>query len=324
MSDKVEQHNIMQKTLREAITYVGVGLHSGRKMSMTVRPAAADSGVYFLRKDATPGEGLVAARWYNVVPSELSTVIANEHGVSVATVEHLLAALRGCGVDNAVVELDGPEVPIMDGSSGPFVQMIERVGTVSQDTLRKAIWIQKPLAVRDGDKFAILMPDTISRITVAIEFEHEAIGAQTMSVALVNEAFRRDVARARTFGFAEQVENLKSQGLIQGGSLRNAVLVDGDRIVNEEGLRYKNEFVRHKVLDCLGDLSLAGVPIIGHLYSYKPGHQLNTAVVREIFAQRDAWSYLTVDELDRLLGRGDATLAAAQTGEEKNLRAGEG
>ncbi|UCE90228.1 MAG: UDP-3-O-acyl-N-acetylglucosamine deacetylase [Pseudomonadota bacterium] len=324
MSNNAGKHNVMQKTLRQAITYVGVGLHSGRKLSMTVRPGEADSGVYFLRKDVAAGEGLIAARWYNVVPSELSTVIRNEHGVTVATVEHLLAALRGCGVDNAVVELDGPEVPIMDGSSEPFVSMIERVGTVSQDAPRKAIWIQKPLAVRDGDKFAILMPDTISRITVAIEFDHQAIGAQTMSVALVNEAFRRDVARARTFGFAEQVENLKSQGLILGGSLRNAVLVDGDRIVNEEGLRYDNEFVRHKVLDCLGDLSLAGVQIIGHLYAYKPGHQLNTAVVKEVFEQRDAWSYLAVDELDMLLGRGEIPAAPSDSSEANDLLAGKG
>lgn len=307
---------VRQKTLRKAISYVGIGLHSGRKVTMKVRPAEANSGIYFLRRDVSDGKGLIQARWYNVIESQLCTIIGNEHGVTVATIEHLMAALHGCGVDNAVVELDGPEVPIMDGSSHPFVNMIERVGTHTLDAPREVIWIQRPISVRDGDKFAVLMPETTPRITVSIDFPHQAIGAQTMSVALVNEAFRNDVARARTFGFADQVNALREQGLIRGGSLRNAVLVDGDRIVNEEGLRYEDEFVRHKVLDSLGDLALAGVTILGHYYAYKPGHDLNAALVKALYAQRDAWSYMTMDEFNSLVGRTPEVAAQASEAAE--------
>ncbi len=302
---KVENQNsgsIMQKTIRRTIPYVGIGLHSGKKVSMVVKPADENTGINFIRKDAAPGQGFIPARWYNVVATDLSTMLANEHGVSVSTVEHLMAALRGCGVDNAIIEIDGPEVPIMDGSAEPFVKMIERVGTTVQTAKRHAIWMIRTIEVRDGDKFAILMPSTAPRITVSIDFPESAIGSQTMSVELVDEAFRNDVSRARTFGFADQLEYLRNKGLAQGGSLRNAILVYGDRVVNEEGLRYNDEFVRHKVLDCYGDLSLVGVPIIGHFYGYKPGHQLNNAIVRKLFAERESWSYIPLDEYEALTG----------------------
>ncbi len=296
--------SVNQKTLRHPIAYVGIGLHCGRKVSMVVHPAEPNTGIYFLRKDLSAGEGLIAARWYNVVDTEMSTALGNEYGHSIDTVEHLMAALRGCGVDNALVEVDGPEVPIMDGSSEPFVAMIERIGTQTQDAPRNAIWIQRPVEVRDGDKYAILMPGNTPRITVEIDFDNAVVGSQTLSVELVDEAFRRQVARARTFGFMNQIEALKKRGLIKGGSLRNAILVDGDRIVNESGLRYRDEFVRHKVLDCLGDLSLAAVPILGHYYAYKPGHELNSQLLQKLFESRDAWSYITVNEFNALMGQG--------------------
>ena len=304
MTHKQTIESVKQKTLRHPISYVGIGLHSGRKVSMVVHPAEPNAGIHFLRKDLPSGEGLIAARWYNVVDTEMSTAIGNEYGHAIDTVEHLMAALRGCGVDNALVEVDGPEVPIMDGSSEPFVAMIERVGTREQDALRNAIWIQRPIEVRDGDKYAILMPGNTPRITVEIDFDSAAVGSQTLSVELVDEAFRRQVARARTFGFMNQIEALKKRGLIKGGSLRNAILVDGDRIVNDSGLRYRDEFVRHKVLDCLGDLSLAGVPILGHYYAYKPGHALNSRLMEQLFESRDSWSYITVDEFNALMGEG--------------------
>lgn len=303
MTTLLKQSSVVQRTLKNPITYIGIGLHTGKQVSMIVRPATYSNGIYFNRRDVEPGRGLVPARWYNIVETRMSTVLGNEYGVTVSTVEHLMAALAGCGVDNAIIELDGPEVPIMDGSADPFVQMIERVGTVPQDTPRHAIWIHQPIEVRDGDKFAILLPSDVQRITVSIDFDSPAVGAQTLSVELVNEAFVKKVARARTFGFAHEIEHLRKRGLIRGGSLKNAVLVDGERIVNDEGLRFKDEFVRHKVLDCYGDLALAGVPILGHYYSYKPGHELNAAFLHKLFDNRTAWSYITVNEYHQLMGQ---------------------
>lgn len=311
---------VNQKSLRQPVSYVGIGLHTGRKVSMVVHPAEPNTGVYFLRKDLPAGEGLIAARWYNVVDTEMSTAIGNEYGHAIDTVEHLMAALRGCGVDNALVEVDGPEVPIMDGSSEPFVAMIERVGTREQDAPRNAIWIQRPIEVQDGDKYAILMPGNTPRITVEIDFDNAAVGSQTLSVELVDEAFRRQVARARTFGFMDQIQALKNRGLIKGGSLLNAILVDGDRIVNDSGLRFRDEFVRHKVLDSLGDLALAGVPILGHYFAYKPGHELNSLLMQKLFESRDSWSYITVDEFNGLMGEGGQRVKKPQQHVQDALR----
>ena len=305
MNNSDNKFSVKQKTLATAISYVGVGLHTGRKVSMAVKPAEPESGISFIRKDVPPGTGLIAARWYNVIDTNMSTVIGNHHGVTVSTVEHLMAALHGCGIDNALVEIDGPEVPIMDGSSQPFVSLIEKTGTVCQDTLRKAIWLQRPIVVRHNDKAAMLMPSFEPRITVDIDFPNSAIGEQTYSVQLANEAFRNDIARARTFGFSQDIDRLKQLGLARGGSLRNAILVDGDRIVNDEGLRFRDEFVRHKILDVFGDLALVGVPILAHYYGYKPGHTINNLLLHRLFEERDAWSYTTIDEFNALVGRRD-------------------
>lgn len=298
--------NIKQRTLRHSISYVGTGLHTGNKVIMTIKPAEENSGIVFIRKDIRLVDNRIPARWYNVVDTTMSTVLANEDDVTVSTVEHLMAALLGCGVDNAIIELEGPEVPIMDGSAMPFVSVIEKTGTVNQLLSRKAIWIHRPVEVRHGDKYAILMPSDLPRITVEIDFPDSVIGSQTHSVALVNEAFRNDISRARTFGFKSDIKQLKHQGLAKGGSLNNAILVDGDRIVNEEGLRYENEFVRHKILDAMGDLALAGVPIIGHLYAYKTGHKLNNALIRQMMQIPDSWSYTSIDDINSLMGSNDS------------------
>jgi UDP-3-O-[3-hydroxymyristoyl] N-acetylglucosamine deacetylase len=295
-------YRVTQRTLAREITYVGVGLHSGQKVAMTVQPAPPDTGILFLRTDVEAGRGLIPARWYSVSDTRMSTTLENEYGTSVATVEHLLAGLSGCGIDNAIIEIDGPEVPIMDGSSEPFVNLIERIGTIDQDKQRYAIWIQKPIDMQLEDKYAVLLPSRIPRITVSIDFPNPAIGFQTFSVELINEAFRKDIARARTFGFAEQITQLQQHGLALGGSLRNAVLVDGDRIVNEEGLRYENEFVRHKILDCFGDLSLAGMPVIGHYYAHKPGHHINSLLLNKLFDSHGSWSYVSIDDYNRFMG----------------------
>jgi len=191
-----------QRTLRATISHVGIGLHTGRKVAMLVRPADPDTGVRFLRKDTHTSGRIIHASWKNVVDTRLSTVLGNGYGVTVGTVEHLMAALRGCGVDNAIIELDGPEVPIMDGSSEPFVSLIERVGTIRQGAERRAIWIRRPVKARDGDKLVILMPDVTSRVTVVIDFAKSAVGVQKLTLELVNDTFQRDLARARTFGFA--------------------------------------------------------------------------------------------------------------------------
>jgi UDP-3-O-[3-hydroxymyristoyl] N-acetylglucosamine deacetylase len=308
-----------QRTLRATISYVGIGLHTGRKVSMLVRPADPDTGVRFLRKDAHISDRIIDASWENVVDTRLSTVLGNGYGLTVGTVEHLMAALRGCGVDNAIIELDGPEVPIMDGSSEPFVSLIERVGTISQGAERRAIWMRRPVEARDGDKFVILMPDVTSRVTVVIDFAKSAVGVQKLTLELVNDTFQRDLARARTFGFAHELEHLRRQGLARGGSLRNAILVDGDRIVNEEGLRFRDEFIRHKVLDTVGDLALAGVPIIGHYFGFKPGHKLNNALMRQLFADKEAWSFLPIQEISATLSR--TTRSRAKAVEQRRRKA---
>lgn len=294
--------SVTQRTLSQSISYIGIGLHTGKKINMVVKPAKENSGINFLRKDIKNADNLIPALWYNVVDTTLSTVLGNKDNITVGTVEHLMAALLGCGVDNALIEIDGPEVPIMDGSADPFVSVIEKIGTINQSASRKAIWIHRPVEVRDDDKYAMLMPSNTPRITVEIDFKESAIGSQTHSVTLINEAFRYDIARARTFGFASDIKQLKHIGLAKGGSLKNAILVDGDRIVNEEGLRYENEFVRHKILDIMGDLALIGVPIIGHLYARKPGHKLNNALIRQIIEIPDAWSYISIDEFNSLTG----------------------
>ena len=245
---------------------------------------------------------MIPARWQNVVDTRMSTVLGNEYGFTVGTVEHLLAALRGCGVDNVLIEISADEVPILDGSSAPLVTTIKEVGIVPQRVERFGIWIERPIKVRQGERYAILTPSSVPRISVSIEFPDTAVGTQCLSVELVDDLFENEIAPARTFGFKQELEQLREQGLALGGSMRNAVLVDGNDIVNPEGLRFANEFARHKILDCLGDLALAGVPIFGHLSAYKPGHRLNNALLRELFAHPKAWSKLSYTEINQRAG----------------------
>ena len=204
-------------------------------------------------------------RGKNVVDTRLCTVLGNEHGVTIGTVEHLLAAIRSCGVDNLMIEISADEVPILDGSCAPIVELIKQAGVVSQRVPRYGIWIERPIQVRQGERFAILEPSAVPRVTVGIDFDSAAIGQQSVSIDLVDNLFETEIAPARTFGFADELEKLRSQGLALGGSMRNAVLVDSDRVMNAEGLRFDDEFARHKILDCCGDLALAEAPIFGHL-----------------------------------------------------------
>jgi UDP-3-O-[3-hydroxymyristoyl] N-acetylglucosamine deacetylase len=263
---------------------------------MRLLPADADSGIRFVRTDVPAADRVIPAHWRNVFDTQLCTGIANGHGVAVRTVEHLLAALRGCEVDNATIEVDGAEVPIMDGSAEPFVSLIRRIGVVRQPAPRRAILIERPVVVANGDKFAVLLPHPTPWVTVEISFPTPAIGHQRLSIPLESETFAREVASARTFGFAHDIARLRDHGLAMGGSLRNAILIDGNRIVNEEGLRFPNEFVRHKVLDAVGDLALLGMPVIGHLHAFKCGHALVHELLRELYREREAWRIVTLGE----------------------------
>jgi len=282
-----------QKTLNTKLRCRGVGLHTGVPVSMILHPAAIDFGVRFLRKD----QGIeIAATWRNLAPSALCTTLAHG-GASVSTVEHLLAAFAGIELDNVLVELDGLEVPAMDGSAAPFVFLIERVGLVEQDAPRRGIKILKTVRVEAEGASASLEPADEFSLSFAIDFASNAIRRQRIAVAPDPARFKREICGARTFGFLEEVERLRAAGLALGGSLDNAVVVSGDRVLNEGGLRFGDEFVRHKVLDAMGDLSLAGGPVIGRFHGRRSGHVLNRRLLERLFADSTAWRRTTLPAL---------------------------
>lgn len=287
----------LQHTLKSEIGCSGTGLHTGETVSILLKPAPVNTGIVFRRIDETGNGAEIAAHVDNVVDATLCTTLGNEHGVTVATVEHLLAALAGCAIDNVIVEVDGSELPIMDGSAAPFVFLIECAGIVEQDTPRRVIEILKRIDISSDGREASLSPGDGFSVGFAIDFDSDAIGKQDMSVRLVNGTFKGEISRARTFGFAEEVDQLRRMGLARGGSLDNAVVVSGDEILNDEGLRYDDEFVRHKILDCVGDLYLAGAQIAGHFQGYRSGHAMNHEIVRALFADPSAWRYTDIAEL---------------------------
>ncbi|MDJ0948255.1 MAG: UDP-3-O-acyl-N-acetylglucosamine deacetylase [Alphaproteobacteria bacterium] len=283
-----------QQTLKNAINCSGTGLHSGAAVSLTLLPAAPDTGIVFCRTDLA-GEPQIPATWDYVVDSQLCTSLGDGNGLRIGTVEHLMAALSGCGVDNAIVEIDGPEVPIMDGSSAPFVFLIECAGVVEQDAPLRAIEVLKHVAVGDNERTASLTPGETFSVSIEIEFDETLIDRQAYFFDIGSNSFAGEIARARTFGFDHEIAALRSKGLARGGSLDNAIVVSGDRILNDGGLRYQDEFVRHKVLDSIGDLFLAGAPLIGHYHGFRSGHGLTHSVLRALFADASAWRYTTVD-----------------------------
>lgn len=291
-SSSGSRNGFRQHTLKSAISCSGVGLHSGTKVSLTLRSAAPDTGIVFRRTDIGGSGAAVAASWQNVVDTRLCTTVGNDAGVTVATIEHLMAALAGCGIDNAIVEIDGPEVPVMDGSSAPFVFLIECAGTLEQDRPRRAIRIEKPVRVEGGDWVAALRPGDGFSVAFEIDFDSPVVSRQSFAIGLINGTFKRELARARTFGFLHEVEALWELGLAKGGSLENAVVVSDDKILNEDGLRFDDEFVRHKMLDAVGDLYLAGAPLIGHFHGICSGHAANNGLLRAVFADPSNWSYV--------------------------------
>ncbi len=279
-----------QKTVKDKVIFSGIGLHSGKDVTMTLRPADAGTGVVFHRIDLSPSVSIEAVA-ANVVNTRLSTTIG-KGGAAVSTIEHLMAALNGCGIDNVHVDIDGPEVPIMDGSAAPFVRGIKEVGIRALSRSKKYLVIRKPITVVDGDKKISIIPSRYFRVSFDMRFNHPVVNNQFRSMKFSDEVFERDYAPARTFGFLIEVETLKANGLARGGSLDNAVVIGDDGILNEGGLRYPDEFVRHKIMDSVGDLYLAGYSLVGHVKAYKSGHDLNHKLVTEILSRPDCWKLL--------------------------------
>ncbi len=282
-----------QRTLRKTVTLEGVGLHTGRAIRLRLRPARPGTGIRLRRVDLDPVVEIPALSRF-VVDTRLATVLGRD-GVEISTVEHCLAALAGLGVDNALVDVDGPEAPILDGSARPFAEAIARVGLAVQAAPRRVLRVRKPIRVRDGDKYVILRPGRGLVLSYSIDFDGRFPGDQHYLLAVTPDAFRDELAPARTFGFLHEVEYLRSVGKARGGSLENAVVLDGDRVLNPEGLRMPDEFVRHKMLDAVGDLLLAGAPIEGHLVVHKGGHALHDALVKALLSRPDAYEVVEAE-----------------------------
>jgi UDP-3-O-[3-hydroxymyristoyl] N-acetylglucosamine deacetylase len=286
-----------QHTLARPAAIAGVGLHSGVDVKGAILPAAADAGIVFVRTDLA-GDNSIPAIAEAVTQTRLGTVIGNAAGAQVSTIEHLMSALAGLGVDNAIVELGGPEAPIFDGSAAPFVALIDAAGLARQAAPRAYIEMLEPVEIVAGDKRAALYPADRFEMAFEIDFPTAAIGAQRIDLALDADTYRREIAPARTFGFLHEVEALRKAGLARGGSMENCLVIDGDTLANPEALRFADEFVRHKLLDALGDLYLLGGPLIGRFESVRGGHELNNALARALVARPEAWRRrVAVDDL---------------------------
>ena len=285
---------ILQKTIGKVTTISGIGLHSGARIDMRLRPAGENTGIIFHRTD---GDRIVdiKACSENVVDTRMATVIGRQ-GVSVSTIEHFMAALAAFGIDNLHVDINGPEVPVLDGSAAHFIREIQQAGVSTLNSSRKFIAIRKPLEIIEGEKRITIIPSRFFRVTFDIAFDHASIGVQNYSFKFSTDSFCKDIAAARTFGFLHEVEYLKANGLARGGSLDNAVVIDDNGVMNPEGLRFNNEFVRHKILDACGDFSLIGSPILGHIKAFKAGHDLNAKMVKKIEENPSHWAYVEFNE----------------------------
>jgi UDP-3-O-[3-hydroxymyristoyl] N-acetylglucosamine deacetylase len=285
-----------QHTLGAAVAASGIGVHTGEKVSFRLLPADANTGVVFVRTDLKNGARAIPARWDRVVDTQLCTVIGNGEGGLVATIEHLMAALRAAGIDNANVEIDGPEVPVMDGSSAAFVDLIEEAGVLEQTVHRHDIVVLKNVELLGKNKSARLEPAAAPLFSFDIAFDQKLIQKQHGDFTLTPSSFKKEISRARTFGFFEEVEQLQKMGFARGGSLDNAIVIKGDKVMNEGGLRYEDEFVRHKLLDAVGDLALAGAPVRAHFHGNCSGHSLNNQLLRALFADPEAWCLADADD----------------------------
>jgi len=297
---------IKQRTLKNTIRATGVGLHTGQKIYLTLHPADIDTGIIFRRVDLNPPVEIKATA-HNVGETTLSTcLIAGD--VRISTVEHILSAMAGLGIDNALVELDAPEIPIMDGSAGPFVFLLQSAGIQEQSAPKKFVRVLKEVTLKDGDKVATFLPFNGFKVNFSIAFDLPVFQGRNLetTVDFSSGSFVKEISRARTFGFMHEIEYLRSKGLAQGGSMDNAIVVDEYRILNEDGLRYEDEFVKHKVLDAIGDLYLLGNSLLCEYRAHKSGHSLNNRALRLLMEQKDAWEYVTFDEAS------DAPIAYSQ------------
>lgn len=294
---------LKQRTIKQLVKTVGVGLHSGTKVELTLRPAAADTGIVFRRVDVDPPKDFPVSA--NIVgDTRMASVLGDQNGVRVSTVEHLMSACAGLGIDNLYVDVTAEEIPIMDGSASSFVFLLQQAGLEEQNAPKKFIRVLKPVEVRDGkgaqEKWARLEPYNGFKLKFFIEFNHPAVDAtgQTAEIDFGVESYVKEISRARTFGFMQDVETLRGMGLARGGSLENAIVMDEYRILNPDGLRYENEFVRHKILDAIGDLYLVGHPLLASYSAHKSGHGLNNQLLRALLAQPDAYEIVTFDSVE--------------------------
>jgi len=287
---------LKQRTLKQAVSATGVGLHNGEKVTLTLRPAAPDTGIVFKRVDL-PQPNEILATPDAVRDTRLCSAL-EANGARVATVEHIMSALAGLGVDNVIVEVDASEIPIMDGSSGPFVFLLQQAGIIEQAAAKKFIRVKKTVEVKEGDKWVRFEPYHGFKIDFTIDFNHPVFehSGNNVKIDFAADSYTKEISRARTFGFMHEVEYLRSNGLARGGSLDNAIVLDEYRVLNNDGLRYDDEFVKHKVLDAIGDLYMLGHPILGAFYAYKSGHALNNQLLRALLQDETAWEYTTFDK----------------------------
>ena len=286
----LSQINTYQKTIDKPVNCKGIGLHSGKEITLTLKPARANSGIRFKRTDL-PGRKLIPAYMNRVVDTTLAMTIS-ENDISISTTEHLLAAINGLTIDNIVIELDGPEVPIMDGSAAPFVDLLIQAGTRQLKSYKRLVKITREISFRDGDRFIRIFPYDGFKVTAEIDFAHDTINRQVHSVSVTPNKFIKEIAQARTFGFVDDVEKLQKNGLALGASLDNAVGIDKNGVLNKEGLRYRDEFVRHKIVDIMGDMALLGCPILGHIVAYKSGHGQHLKLMEAIAASPESWEFV--------------------------------
>ena len=283
--------NNNQQTISNSISVKGIGLHTGNLVELTLEPAAVDNGIKFIRVDKK-NDNVIEAIWSNVSETVLSTTISNSHGLKISTIEHLMSALSGLHIDNLNIYINANEVPIMDGSSKPFVELIEEIGIKHQSKKRKLLNVKKSIEVAENNTSVKIVPNNQFSIDFEIDFPSKIVSKQSCQLQLINGNYKTDIAAARTFGFEKDVNYLRSNGLALGGSLDNAVVVGENEILNKDGLRYTDEFVRHKILDSIGDLYLAGSPIIGYFYGNKSGHYLNNQLLRKLFSDKSNYEYI--------------------------------
>ena len=287
-----------QRTVAKPVSCSGVGVHSGKKVNLTINPAPDNHGIKFIRTDLQDCP-IISAHFNMVVDTSMATVIGYD-GFIVSTIEHLMSCFAGLSIDNALVEIDTYEMPIMDGSAGPFTFLIKEAGIKEQDALRSFFVVKEPIELKKSGKAVGIYPCSTYKITCTIEFDHVLIKKQSYSIDVSDQVFEREICRARTFGFLHEYEYLKRYGLSRGVSLENVVVIDKHDVINDDGLRYQDEFVRHKILDCIGDFSLLGMPILGHVVLYKSGHAFNHAFLKEFFAQKESWETRTINDINNL------------------------